>query len=163
MSLLNFCQWLQDTAISTGIRESIWTFPVVETTHVLGCALSVGLLVWFDFRLLGFGLKQPISELHKQIMPWTLVGFIIMFVSGVLLTISEPVKCYTSAFFAAKIFFLILAGINAGIFEWKNGHSLAEWDTSPVLPRRARVAGILSLVSWFAVITAGRAMAYNLF
>jgi hypothetical protein len=163
MSLLSFCQWLQDGEISTGIRESIWLFPIVETTHVLALSVSVGLLVWFDFRLLGFGIHQPVSRVHKQIMPWTLAGFVVMFISGVLLTWSEPVKCISSGFFIAKIFFVGLAGVNATVFEWNNRHTIEEWDNLPVLPRRARVAGVLSLVSWFAVITAGRAMAYNLF
>jgi hypothetical protein len=96
-------------------------------------------------------------------MPWTLAGFVVMFISGVLLTWSEPVKCISSGFFIAKIFFVGLAGVNATVFEWNNRHTIEEWDNLPVLPRRARVAGVLSLVSWFAVITAGRAMAYNLF
>ena len=163
MSLLSFCQSVQDGPISTGIRESIWLFPFIETTHVLALSVSVGLLVWFDFRLLGFGIHQPVSRVHKQIMPWTLAGFIIMFISGVLLTWSEPVKCITSFFFLAKIFFVLLAGVNAMVFEWTYRDTLADWDNAPVMPRRARVAGALSLVSWFAVITAGRAMAYNLF
>ncbi|PYS12382.1 MAG: hypothetical protein DMG15_14495 [Acidobacteria bacterium] len=46
-------QWMQNSDFGTGIRESVWTFPVVETTHVLSLAVSVGLLIWFDLRLLG--------------------------------------------------------------------------------------------------------------
>jgi len=44
--------WMQNSDIGTGIRESIWTFPLVETTHVLALSLSVGVLVWFDLRLM---------------------------------------------------------------------------------------------------------------
>src|SRR4051812_20980332 len=46
------CQWLYDTEIGTGIRASVWVFPIIEGTHLLGIALSVGLLCWFDLRLL---------------------------------------------------------------------------------------------------------------
>jgi hypothetical protein len=156
--------WMQNSDIGTGIRESLWTFPIVETTHVLGLAISVGLLVWFDLRLLGLGMKhQPISHIHKQIMPYAIFGFIIMTISGVLLFWSEAEKCYLSGFFRAKVLFLVLAAFNATIFELKTKKTIEEWDKHPVPPLKARMAGWLSLISWSAVIIAGRATAYNLF
>ena len=33
MSLLGACQWLQNTAASTAIRESIWFFPLLDAAH----------------------------------------------------------------------------------------------------------------------------------
>src|SRR5438876_907826 len=41
-------QWIYDTSSSTGIRESLWVFPLIEGTHLLGIALSAGALCWFD-------------------------------------------------------------------------------------------------------------------
>ena len=157
-------QWMQNSDFGTGIRESVWTFPVVETTHVLALAISVGVLIWFDLRLLGWGMKhQPISQIHKQIMPYAAFGFIIMFVSGVLLFWSEAEKCYLSGFFRAKVVFLFLAGFNAMIFEFKTKKTIEEWDKYPIPPAKARIAGWMSIISWAAVIIAGRATAYNLF
>jgi hypothetical protein len=157
-------QWMQNSDIGTGIRESLWTFPIVETTHVLALAVSVGLLVWFDLRLLGWAMKhQPISHMHKQIMPYAIIGFIIMSVSGALLFWSEAEKCYRSGFFRLKVAFLVLATLNATIFELKTKKTIGEWDKHPIPPLKARMAGWLSLVSWAAVIIAGRATAYNLF
>src|SRR5690349_17377305 len=46
MSLFEICQWLQNTEFGTSLRESIWMFPIVESTHVLGLSLSVGTLFW---------------------------------------------------------------------------------------------------------------------
>jgi hypothetical protein len=156
--------WMQNSDIGTGIRESFWTFPIIETTHVLALAVSVGLLVWFDLRLLGLGMKhQPISEIHKQIMPYAVIGFLIMFVSGALLFWSEAEKCYRSGFFRAKVAFLFIAALNATIFEVKTKKTIEEWDKHPLPPVKARIAGWLSLISWAAVIIAGRATAYNLF
>ena len=156
--------WMQNSDIGTGIRESLWTFPIIETTHVLALAISVGLLIWFDLRLLGAGMKhQPISVLHKQIMPWAAIGFIVMFVSGILLFWSEAEKCYRSQFFRVKVAFLFLAAFNALIFELKTKKTIEQWDKHPFPPLKARMAGWLSIISWAAVIIAGRATAYNLF
>jgi len=156
--------WMQNSDIGTGIRESIWLFPIVETTHVLALALSVGVLIWFDLRLMGWGMKhQPVSAVHKQVMPVAFVGFFIMFISGVLLFWSEAEKCYTSGFFRAKVLFLVLAGVNAGVFELATKKTIEDWDKYPVPPGKARMAGLFSILSWTAVIIAGRATAYNLF
>ena len=112
-------QWMQNSDIGTGVRESIWLFPIVEATHVMALALSAGVLLWFDLRLIGWTMKhQAISKVHQQLMPVAFVGFIIMFISGILLFWSEAEKCYLSGFFRAKVVFLILAGLNAAIFEF---------------------------------------------
>ena len=37
---------------------------------------------------------------------------------------------------------------------------IAHWDPASVVPARARLAGLLSLVFWIAIIAAGRAIAY---
>src|SRR5262245_37356290 len=157
-------QWMQTSDIGTGIRESIWLFPVVEATHVLTLALSVGVLIWFDLRLMGWGMKhQPISQVHKQVMPYAFVGFAIMFITGGLLFWSEAQKCYLSGFFRAKVLFLVLAGLNATYFELSTKKTIQDWDKYPVPPPKARMAGLVSIISWAAVIIAGRATAYNLF
>jgi uncharacterized protein DUF6644 len=156
--------WMQNSDIGTGIRESIWLFPIVETTHVLALALSVGVLVWFDLRLMGWGMKhEPVSQIHKQVMPFAFVGFAIMMLTGVLLFWSEAEKCYLSGFFRLKVLFLVLAALNAGIFELGTKKSIEDWDKYPVPPPKARMAGLISILSWTAVIVAGRATAYNLF
>src|SRR5499427_8044544 len=156
--------WMQNSDIGTGIRESIWFFPIIETTHVLALALSVGVLIWFDLRLMGWGMKhQPVSQVHKQVMPIAFIGFVIMLLSGVLLFWSEAVKCYTSWFFRVKVIFLVLAALNAGIFELATKKSIEDWDKYPVPPVKARMGGLISILSWTAVIIAGRATAYNLF
>jgi hypothetical protein len=157
-------QWMQNSDIGTGIRQSDYTFPLIESAHVLALGISVGLLFWFDLRLLGRGMKhRPISVIHKQVMPYATIGFVVMFVSGVFLFWSEAEKCYESGFFRAKVAFLLLAVLNALIFELKTKNTIHEWDKHPIPPLKARVAGWLSIISWAAVIVAGRATAYNLF
>ena len=56
---------------------------------------------------------------------------------------------------------ILLAGLNAFYFESKLHPRMAEWDTVAVPPLGARVAGIVSLVLWTAIIVTGRTMAYT--
>ncbi len=163
MSLLSVCQWIQNTASSTAIRESTWVFPIIETTHVLGLSLSVGLLVVSDLRLTGFVMRRrPASEVFRQVAPWMLAGFTIMFASGLLLFWSQAAKAYDSVFFRIKLGLLLLAGVNAAIYHFTIYQRMDEWENKLIPPASARIAGWLSLVIWAGIIAAGRTMAYTL-
>ena len=160
--LAKFCRWLYDSGIGTGIRESVWVFPIVEGTHLLGIALSVGLLCWFDLRLMGLVLRdQPVSKVWQQVMPVAFVGFSLMFVSGLLLFWAEAITAYHSVHFWIKVLLLVLAGVNALRFETTAHRNMAEWDKAPVPPLRAQLTGAISLILWTAIIITGRTMAYN--
>jgi len=162
MSLYSICEWLQNTGWGTGIRESTWVFPIIETTHVLGLALSVGTVAILDLRLLGLGLKrESVSQVMGQILPWSLSGFAIMFATGILLFWSQAVKAYDSVFFRIKILLLFFTLINALVFQFTVYRSMAEWDRAPVTPLRARLAGAVSIALWIGIIAAGRTMAYK--
>jgi hypothetical protein len=151
MSLLSICQWIQNTDSSTALRESTYLFPIIETTHVLALSLSVGLLVVSDLRLIGVSMRQrPASEVFRQLAPWMLAGFAIMFASGLLLFWSQALKAYNSMFFRIKLGLLVLAALNAAVYHYRR------MDET-----QARLAGWLSLMIWAGVIAAGRTMAYT--
>jgi hypothetical protein len=159
--LLRLCQFLNDSSIGTQIRESIFVFPLIETVHVLAIALLVGTIAILDLRLLGIVLKsESVSELAAQILPVTWIGFGIMFVSGFLLFWAEAAKSYSNPAFRLKLVLLALVGLNPLVFHTTVYRKVADWDQSPVTPRRARATAILSLSLWAAIITAGRAIAY---
>ncbi len=164
MSLLGFCQWLAETHWSVALHESLWVYPLVESTHVWALALFFGFAMILDLRLLGLALSQvPVSEVAKKLLPWTIAGFILMIVTGGLLFYAIPVRTYQSIFFRVKVLMLILAGINVWVFHSTIWRRVAEWDRDPVTPRSARFAGAASLVLWVCIIFAGRMIAYNWF
>jgi hypothetical protein len=163
MSVLDLCQWLQDTSISTSLRESTTVWPVLEGSHLLGMALMMAPVMMYDLRLIGVRWKSdPVSKVKWGFLPVTFFGFALMVSTGVLLLLSEPVKCYKSGYFRIKVAALILAGLNAMVFHSTIDRTTAEWDTASPPPFRARMAGVLSLTLWTAVIFAGRYTAYNL-
>jgi hypothetical protein len=160
--IAKMCRWLYDSKVGAGIRESIWVFPIIEGTHLLGIALSVGMLCWFDLRLLGLTLRdQRVSKVWQQVMPVAFVGFGLMFASGILLFWAEAFTAFHSVHFWIKMILLVLAGVNALSFESTAHRNMADWDLAPVPPLRARVTGAISLILWTAIIVTGRTMAYN--
>ena len=155
-------QWIYHTNSSVGIRESVWVFPIIEGTHLLGISLSAGALCWFDLRLLGFAFRdERISRVWKYVMPVAFVGFGLVFITGFLLFWAEAATAYHSPHFWIKMGLIVIAGLNAFFFETKLHPRMAEWDTAVFPPLPARVAGVVSLVLWTAIIVTGRTMAYT--
>lgn len=164
MSLLGFCEWLASTPWSIALHESLYMYPLVETTHVLALMLFVGTVAFVDLRLLGWSLREvPISEVTSRILPWTMAGFVVAAVTGALLFYAIPVRTYQSLFFRIKVLMLFVAAINIAVFHLKTQRDAEGWDAAPRPPLRVRMAGAVSLTSWALVIAMGRMIAYNWF
>ena len=163
MTILEMCMWIQNTNLGTSIRESVYTFPVLEGSHLLGISFSVGFIMVSDLRLMGWWMKnETMSSIMDRILPWSIAGFAFMTVTGVLLFISEAAKCYNSPWFRCKVVALILAGINIVAFHSTIYRRMSAWDHDNPPPAGARWAGFLSLFLWALVIAAGRTTAYNI-
>jgi hypothetical protein len=164
MPFLRVCQWLDATPWSRALRESTWAYPIIESIHVLSLCLFLGFVIVLDFRLLGIAIRRTrISEISQRLMPWTIVGFVVMVISGLLLFYASPVRFYNNVFFRVKVVTLVLAGLNAWVFHATVYRRLPEWDEAIVAPAGARAAGYLSLTLWLVVVVSGRMIAYNWF
>jgi hypothetical protein len=65
-----FCQWLATTSGSIALHESLYMYPLVESTHVLTLCLFVGLAALLDLRLMGLALRDvPVSEVAARFLP----------------------------------------------------------------------------------------------
>jgi hypothetical protein len=161
---MRLMQWLAETRGSIALHESLYMYPIVESLHVLTLCLFVGMAAILDLRLLGLVFRRaPVSDVMRRLMPWTKAGFVVMVITGVLLFYAIPVRTYQNIFFRIKVVLLILAGINVWLFHRRMEPTMGEWDVLVVTPRGARVAAMLSLVLWAAIIVSGRMIAYNWF
>jgi len=161
MSFLQFCQWIEKSPLGSGVRDSVWIFPVIESIHILGIVLLAFTASMIDLRLLGTGLlrRRPLAEVSRQLLPWTWGAIVLMILTGVPLFASEAAsKCYESKAFYVKMALLALAIVNAAFsYSAVNRHA-EQWDSNP--PSRARIMAVFSLVFWAGVVFAGRGIAY---
>ena len=164
MTLLPFCEWLAGTSGSIELHESLFMYPLLESTHVLTLCVFLGTAVMLDLRLMGLTMvRVPMSEIKSRLGPWMAAGFVVMVITGSLLFYAIPIRSYQSIFFRIKVAALMLAGLNAFVFHSTIDRRLAGWDRDPVPPRAARRAGARSLVLWAIIVVAGRMIAYNWF
>jgi hypothetical protein len=151
-----FCHWLTQTYIGQEMQGNAYLFPSVEALHIMGSAALVGSTSILSLRLAGLFLTDvPVSKVAKQFLPWAWVGFAAQVITGILLFMSEATQAYDNVIFQVKMALIVLAGINALIFQQTVYRRVATWELSNP-PRAAKFAGWASIVIWFAVIAAGR-------
>ena len=158
-SIVEIAQAIQDSLVGTAIAESTVVFPLIEAVHLLGLALSVGLLLIVDLRLLGLVLPTvPVATVHHQLRRWIFAGFTLTFVSGVLLFWAEAGQVIVNYAFIAHAIFILLGVANAAFFEVRLAPGAAQWKDK--LPTAARLVGGASLSAWFLVLVSGRLIPY---
>lgn len=154
LRVMEWAQSIQDSPLGVVLSESPLAFPVIEGLHLIGLSVSVGLLFLIDLRLLGVLLRDvPLLDVLGQLRRYVLAGFVLVFVTGMLLFWAEAPALVTSPAFPFKILFIALAGLNALYFE---RHVLRE----PVWPAAVKRAGLASLILWTLVIICGRLIPY---
>jgi hypothetical protein len=157
-------EWLAHPAVAAFISESIWLYPIAESSHVLAIALFLGLTVMLDLRLLGLTLRSvPVSEIVSRVLPWAVPGGIVAVVSGMLALLADPDRFVTNVFFQIKAAALVLAVLNLLIFHFAVYSRVREWDLLPKPPLAARLSAVFSLTLWSVVVVTGRLVAYNWF
>jgi hypothetical protein len=156
VDLLPFFEWCESTALGLIVRESVWLFPVIEAVHLLGLCLLGGALLVVDLRLLGTGLTgTPVATLARQARPWLVTAVVVMTTNGLLLFLSESVKCYYNQAFWVKIttFPLALA------FTFAIRQRVVAVDGASRATER--LTGAASLALWFKVAAAGRWIGFS--
>ena len=148
MGLLNS---IENSGVGVWIRESLWGYPIVLSSHAIGMAVVVGVFTMVDIRVLGFAHGIPMSAFRRMLaIGW--LGFLLNLVSGCLLFTGDAQRFFFQGVFEIKMGLIILGGI----IMWRLMKIL---KTDPE-STRAKGLAALSLVLWFGAIIAGRLTAY---
>lgn len=152
-------QWLEDTSLAVAIRRSAWLYPGLEIVHIAGIVLLVGPAFMFDLRLLGFAKNLPVSGLAHHLLSWSRRALLLVVPSGLLLFITNAVTLGNDPVFWTKILLILTAGLNALVFHRYTFRKDVPGEKT-ILPMGAKVAAIVSILVWLAVIACGRLLAY---
>lgn len=149
-----FFEWLTTTPWARAMNGPEWAFPVVESLHFFGFALSVGTIAIVDLRLLGITMRQlNASELDADLHLWTWIGFAVMLTSGPLMFSADAVNYRHNPAFQFKMICLSLALV----FHFTVHRIATRASARPLL---ARLAGAMSLALWTCVVAGGRMIAF---
>ncbi len=131
-----------------------WAFPVVQSLHFMGFALSIGLIALIDLRLLGLGMRrQSAFELAGDLNRWIAIGIAVMLISGFLMFSADALRYHENPSFQFKMTCLTLALV----FHYTI-HRRA--TRSEALPALSKIAAAVSLLLWTCVVAGGRMIAF---
>ena len=155
-SWIVFFEWCEATFLGTAVRNSIYAFPLIEAVHLVALCVMGGALIMVDLRLLGLGMKdQEAGHLARLVRPWLVGALVVMLSSGVLLFLSEAIKCFYNTSFWVKMITLPIA--LAFTFIVRDPRITKRTPTV----MQSRMLGSASMVLWFVVAAAGRWIGFS--
>jgi hypothetical protein len=148
---MSFAKWAQASPWGTGVRTSLYVYPLVQATHFSGLSLWVGTNVALDLRLMGFGKKHCTpAELRDRLFVWNWIGFGVAILGGFLLFSSTAMRYIVNPSFQIKLGILVPTALLWHIFVQRKARTWGETDTSAGV----RLAGFLELLLWLSVVSA---------
>jgi uncharacterized protein DUF6644 len=157
MTVAEILASLQASGIASRIRDSLYLFPLIESTHVIGLTTVFGTIAIIDLRLLGIAsTRRPFTRIASDVFKWTWAAFLLTAVTGLLMFITNAGVYYHNFFFRTKMALLLLAGINMLPFELTAGRSVQRWDKETAAPLAGKTIAAVSLVLWITIIFMGR-------
>ncbi len=160
--LRDFMAWMQASALGHFMRESgVWTYAIVNLSHILGVAALFGAIVIIDLRLLGVWRRLPLAVLAEAAAPVAACGFLLAAASGAGLLATKATEYIGNPFLYIKFPAIALGLVNVLVLNlspaWRERRVR---ELSAREARQLALVGGTSLVCWLTAIGAGRLIAY---
>jgi hypothetical protein len=140
-----------------------WAWPLCESLHFIGMAMLVGVAGVIDLRLLGMAKSLPLGPLQR-LMPWAALGFAINLITGFIFIAGNPRQYIGPPLrlsFAAKMLFILLAGLNVFLFYTTGLKRLVDRvEAGHDAPLAAKISAAVSLFLWVGVMYWGRMLQF---
>ena len=158
--VIEFSKWIKASHLSWMVLHYPWIWPTCETLHFIGLAALFGTVGMLDLRVLGMGKGLPFAPLHK-LVPWGVGGFVINVLTGICFFAGDPFQYIHNIAFQLKMLFVLLAGINMGIFYvtgmFRHAEGLGPGQDAPF---GAKIVAGTSLFLWIGVMYFGRMLPF---
>ena len=154
--------WLEGSPLGYAIRDSgVWTYAILNLTHILGISSLFGAVLTLDLRLIGLWRHVPIAAIARPVVPIATIAFGVAIASGICMLSTNGTEYIGNPFLPIK-FTAIAAGlVNVAVVNRIPGWRLR--NSTPITPRderRLAIVGALSLLCWLTAVGAGRMIGY---
>jgi hypothetical protein len=149
-------EWFYSSPAVDVLRNAKYAIPLLQSFHLFGLTLVLGTTVAFNARLLGIGTgKIALPVMSQQLWRLAVGGLLLSITTGILVFIPDPARYATNTAFRTKLAILVCAIL----FHFTIFRKVIRSKAAP--PRRqAAVISATSLILWFGVGWAGRAIAF---
>lgn len=152
---------LEATAFARSLRDSVWTYPLVNAGHIAGVALLVGSIVPLDLRLLGAWPSVPLAPLWRVLTRSAAAGLVLAVSFGLLLFATRATEYAVSGLFLSKMAVVGAATANALWLRLLPAGAIEPMVAADApIPPPVRLGAAISLCGWLAALTLGRLVGY---
>jgi hypothetical protein len=152
MTLDEFAEWCQRTAIGHSLRSVVWEHPVVEILHYGGMVLLFGPVLIVNLRLLGLVLRGvAVADVADGVARWRNSGLFVLFATGPLLFLANAEKVFQGWFFPVKMTLLVIALI----LQFRVHERVTHAAAGAVSAGKAKVVAVASIAVWLGVALGG--------
>lgn len=157
-TLSHFSQWLGASWLSSAVAGHFWVVPALQTVHILSVALALTGVLLINLRVAGLVERgQTVEAVLDRFLRPVGIGILILVVTGFLLITGEPTRAIFRTIFWIKLALIVAAGLLTLSHRQAVRFSGAD---GAVVSEGRKVLALLALLLWFAVIVAGRWIAY---
>jgi hypothetical protein len=151
---------LEQSGFAAAIRQSPWLYPAANVGHIVCLVFFAGAVAVMDVRLLGgFAATDP-GRLLARARGFAIAALAGMAITGFVLFSAEASHLALNPVFQLKIALVGAGLVNVALYEFLAKRQVEKLEPGAIMPPRARLAGLLSLVVWVAVAACGRSIAY---
>lgn len=144
-----FLSLLEQVPLASWFRTQVVAYALLNACHILSLGMFMGATLPLDLGILrtpGFGWTTKVAQ---QLRCMAIGTFVCTAFTGVLLFTVRPVDYLGNAAFLAKVSVLLLAAVNALLFQMVRA------------PRVRQLLAGLSLAMWLFVLLAGRWIGFD--
>ena len=146
--------WLGNTAFAMWLGQATWRIAGLLTLHLFGLTLLLGSVVFSSIRLMRA--DADVDSLMRDVRVVERLGLALMVITGALIFTGGAEAYYVGYWFRLKMVLLFVAlTFRYTVFRIVNGTNHQRF---PLAVRR--VTSLASLLLWFGVACAGRAIAF---
>ena len=147
--------------MSVAIQSRLWLTPLLQTIHILMIGVVFVSMLSVALRVLGqVRTDEPLAEVWHRFAPWFWTALGVMAGTGLILTISEPVREVSALSFWIKMT-LIVIGVASALYFGRTVATAGVGAVTSVYSGRARVVAVATIVLWVAIMFLGRWIAYD--
>ena len=156
--MTEFSLWLSDTSWSMWLDTHFWAIPIMQCIHILAISAAFGSILMINLRIYRLaGTDRTMAETERRYTRWIWWSLLVLLLSGIGMTIAEPVRELVNPVFWVKMVGVVLA-ILASL--WFHGRVMRRLAAGGLPGPVIKTGAVLIIILWCLIMLGGRWIAY---
>ncbi len=160
--LKGLADWISATPPSVlAQKNEAWFMPAVQSVHIAGIGVVLACVLMMTLRIFGYAyVDRTVLQTQQRYGPWLTGALWLLLATGLLMIVCEQRALLTFSFWAKMTLVAIGALVAWGFQKSVRAHE-AVWGDAAAARAPVRVAAVLTVLVWIAIVFLGRLIAYD--